>query len=151
MMPKIAVSACLLGYKTRYNGQNKKSQFLLDKYDFDELIPICPEILGGLPTPRAPAEIIGGNGFDVLDGKARVLDIYGTNQTKAFIKGAFEARKRLYFLNIKTCILKSSSPSCGIGPFLPSKVTSSKTIETSISCGVTAALFIREGFYMEEI
>ena len=151
MMPKIAVSACLLGYKTRYNGQNKKSQFLLDKYDFDELMPICPEILGGLPTPRAPAEIIGGNGFDVLDGKSLVLDIYGIDHTKAFIKGAFEARKRLYFLNIKTCILKSSSPSCGIGSFLPSKAVSSKTIETSISCGVTAALFIREGFYLEEI
>ena len=59
------------------------------------MLPICPEELGGLPTSRTPSEIHGGNGFDVLEGRTRVVDREGNDVTKAFLRGAFAALKRI--------------------------------------------------------
>jgi len=110
----IAVSACLLGVPCRYDGkafgQNLAS--ILDDY---EIVPICPEQLGGLPTPRTPCEIQGGDGTDVLVGKAYVIDKKGNDRTEAFVKGALDALKIIEEKEISIAVLKSRSPSCGSG------------------------------------
>lgn len=102
---KIAVSACLLGYECRYDSKSNKNEkiLLLDKEY--ELCPICPEIYGGLPTPRVPSErfmnkVVNKNGFDV---------------TNNFIIGAELSYKVIEEKGIKIAILKSKSPSCGKG------------------------------------
>ncbi len=102
-MEKILISACLVGDKVRYDG---KSQYhplikeLLQKY---ELVPFCPEVEGGLPTPRVPAEIV----------KDRVLNEKGKDVTANFNSGAELALNICRYLNIKIAILKDGSPSCG--------------------------------------
>lgn len=107
----IGVSACLLGYNCRYNGKNKKNSALLKKLDSEEILPICPEQLGGLATPRDPSGIVGGDGFEVLAGKAKVLNIYGIDNTKAFLDGAYAALAEIKAHNITHCFLKDKSPS----------------------------------------
>jgi uncharacterized protein YbbK (DUF523 family) len=79
-----------------------------------KLIPICPEVLGGFPTPRPDARTTG-DGADVLDGKERVLESDGTDVTKKFIKGAQEVLRFAKKVGIKEAILKARSPSCGCG------------------------------------
>jgi len=106
-----AASACLLGYHCRYDGRTSPSAALLKQAAIEEALAICPEELGGLPTPRPPADLCGGDGFDVLDGKARVLNQDGRDVTDAFIKGAYAALKKLRENNIDTCFLKDKSPS----------------------------------------
>ena len=76
-------------------------------------ILVCPEQLGGLPTPRIPSEIIG-NSLDILDGKGEVVNKEGSDVTAQFIKGAKETLDIAKKLNIKTAILKDGSPSCGV-------------------------------------
>lgn len=72
--PLCLVSACLLGLCTRYDGKNKTNKACLHVLKHYQYIPICPEQLGGLPTPRPPAMLMGGDGHAVLDGRARVLN-----------------------------------------------------------------------------
>jgi len=67
----ILVSACLLGINCKYNGENNRHDKTLNLGS--KIVPICPEQLGGLSTPRPPAEIVGGDGSDVLEGNARVI------------------------------------------------------------------------------
>lgn len=102
-MEKILISACLVGDKVRYDG---KSQYhpgvkeLLEKY---ELVPFCPEVEGGLKTPRIPSEIHNG----------RVINKEGKNVTTQFREGAQKALNICKYLDIKIAILKDESPSCG--------------------------------------
>ena len=110
-MTMIAASACLLGYCCRYDGRTSPSKALMNRAARESILPICPEELGGLPTPRFPSEIHGGNGFDVLDGRARILDIEGNDVTQAFLKGAFAALKQIKENKIQLCFLKDKSPS----------------------------------------
>jgi len=77
-------------------------------------VPICPEQLGGLPTPRTPAKIQSGDGFDVLRSGARVIDIKGRDVTPQFIKGAIEAFNIAMLVGADKAILKDKSPSCGV-------------------------------------
>ncbi len=107
----MAVSACLLGYNCRYNGKIKKNSSLLTKLESENILPICPEQFGRLSTPRDPSYLIGGDGFDVLDGNAKVVNKYGVDNTKAFIDGAYAALNQIRAINIKRCILKGKSPS----------------------------------------
>jgi len=107
----VAASACLLGYCCRYDGRTSLSPPLVKQAAKEPVLPICPEELGGLSTPRAPSELHGGDGFDVLDGRARVVDRKGHDVTKAFLKGAFAALKMIRKNNIQTCFLKDKSPS----------------------------------------
>ncbi|MDD4797802.1 MAG: DUF523 domain-containing protein, partial [Eubacteriales bacterium] len=79
------VSACLAGYPCRYDGNSKPLPDMVAGVRAGELLPVCPEALGGLPCPRPPAEIVGGTGADVLDGKARVVSADGADVTEAFI------------------------------------------------------------------
>ncbi|AEV67859.1 DUF523 domain-containing protein [Acetivibrio clariflavus] len=111
----ILVSACLLGVNCKYNGgnnYNSEIKALASKYN---LIPVCPEQLGGCPTPRLPAEIQKGSGRDVLCGKAKVMRKDGVDVSENFVKGAKEVLNIAKQTNIKLAILKSKSPSCGKG------------------------------------
>lgn len=102
---KILVSACLLGVECRYNGKGelkKDIEMLLKEH---ELIPVCPEQLGGLATPRDPAEIQGN----------KIITKTGVNVTKKYLKGAEEVLKLAKLYNCNAAILKERSPSCGYG------------------------------------
>jgi uncharacterized protein YbbK (DUF523 family) len=77
-------------------------------------LPVCPEQLGGLPTPRAAADISGGDGYDVLAGKARVVTENGADCTRAFIHGAEQVLFLALSQNIDRAFLKARSPSCGL-------------------------------------
>ena len=104
-MEIILVSACLLGINCKYNGKNNKNdkviEYLKDKY----VIPICPEVFGGLPIPRIPSEIKDNN----------VINKDGKDVTKYFINGANKTLEIAKILNIKKALLKQKSPSCGSG------------------------------------
>lgn len=114
--PRILVSACLMGQPVRYDGRAKP--LLVRQLDelskLADLFPFCPELAGGLPTPRAPAEIApGGQGMDVMAGTAKILDAEGTDLTAAFVEGA---QQTVAFARAKGCafaLLTEASPSCG--------------------------------------
>ncbi len=146
----IGISACLLGYNCRYDGKNKKNSEILKIIKSEKFLPVCPEKAGGLPVPREPAEIIGGNGFDVLNGKAKVVDSKGVDKTDAFIKGAYITLKYLKAHGIKHCILKDKSPSCGLIELLTDTERKKSAYSDSLP-GVTAALLIREGMYLSNL
>ncbi|MEI0517082.1 DUF523 domain-containing protein [Brachyspira murdochii] len=102
----ILVSACLLGVKCRYDGNDNKSDIIIKLISSGyNIIPVCPEQLGGLTTPRKPAEIING----------KVINIDNEDVTENFIKGADEVLKLSKLYNIELAILKEKSPSCGFG------------------------------------
>lgn len=111
----IAISACLAGEAVRYDGSHKFYAPLKALQNSGMAVPVCPEILGGLPVPRAPAEITGGEGCDVWTGTARVTGSDGEDVTDAFKQGALRALEYLKQRNITHVILKADSPSCGRG------------------------------------
>lgn len=135
----IAISACLLGFCVRYDGKHQLYTPLKELYDAGKVISICPEIFGGLPTPRAPAEIVGGNGDDVLLGQAKVIDNKGINVTEAFVRGAEIALKKVQDLNVSIVVLKGNSPSCGSQQIYNGEFNGS----LKAGMGVCAALFKR--------
>jgi uncharacterized protein YbbK (DUF523 family) len=136
------ISACLLGIRCAWSGDNKyKNNRAIELSKVETLIPICPEQLGGLSTPRAPQEIQGGTGDDVLDNKCRVLNKNGEDVTEQFIKGAVETLKIACQLNVKEFIAKSESPSCGCGQIYDGTF-SGKLISGD---GVATALLRRNG------
>jgi len=135
------VSACLLGICTRYDGGCCPVPRLIQLAARGLAVPICPEMAGGLPVPRPPAEIVGGDGQAVLDGLAQVLTIDGKDVTEAFLSGARQALETAQRLGIRQAVLKDDSPSCGCrriydGTF-SGRVMSGQ--------GVTAALLQRNG------
>ncbi|MCG0274539.1 MAG: DUF523 domain-containing protein [Thermosediminibacteraceae bacterium] len=107
------ISACLVGFNTRYDGKNSFHVVFEDLVKRGKAIPFCPEQAGGLPTPRMPSEIIGEGGHEVIEGKAKVLTRDGKDVTENFLKGAREALKLATLIGADTAILKSKSPSCG--------------------------------------
>ena len=104
-MKCIAVSKCLLGYPCRYDGKSVPCEEVIALQDKYELVPVCPEELGGLPTPRIPAEIVGD----------RVIRRDGVDVTSEYNLGAKIALTYALEKNCKIAILKSKSPSCGKG------------------------------------
>ncbi|MCD6115165.1 DUF523 domain-containing protein [bacterium] len=109
-------SACLLGIRCTWDGKDRyKNKKVIELSKKEVLIPICPEQLGGLPTPRIPQEIQNGTGDDVLNGKCKVLNKEGKDVTVYFIRGAREVLKIAKLLGIKEFIAKQKSPSCGCG------------------------------------
>ncbi len=135
------VSACLLGVKCRYDGGSKISDKLMGLAAGGEVIPVCPEQLGGLPTPRNPCEIGMGTGADVLDGKCRVISNTRTDVTDHLLKGAQETLKLAKACGVKRAILKARSPSCGSDRIYDGSF-SGNTIRGN---GVTAELLLRNG------
>lgn len=109
------ISACLLGIKCNWSGSHSRNNRAIKLSRAETLIPVCPEQLGGLSTPRAAQEIKGGTGEDVLDGLSRVLDLNGKDVSAQFIKGAEEVLRIARRFNISEFIARSKSPSCGCG------------------------------------
>ncbi len=110
----ILISSCLLGLKTRYDGEDNAHSLLMKYIHLGQYVPVCPEQLGGLSTPRLPAEITDGSGEDVLMGKRTVINIEGRDVTAEFIKGANDAKQIVNSFPITSAILKERSPSCGV-------------------------------------
>ncbi len=141
-MHKILVSRCLLGHRVRYDGGASGPFGQLDTWLAEgRVVGLCPEVAGGLPTPRPAAEIPGGQGVQVLDGQALVLTEAGEDFTDAFLRGAQLALEAVRRHGIRIAVLKANSPSCGNvltydGTFTATKVAGE---------GVTAALLRREG------
>lgn len=100
---KIAVSACLLGHNCKYNGGNNRSQVVLDYIKGHKVIPVCPEVAGGLPIPRIPVELQNG----------RAINANGEDVTEFFQAGTEKTMARLAEEHIDLAILQPRSPSCG--------------------------------------
>lgn len=105
----ILVSACLVGLNCKYSGGNNYNEEIFQMVKRGEAVPICPEQLGGLPTPRKPAEI------RIIDGKRHVITNEGIDVTENFERGAKEVLELAKKLGIKKAILQARSPSCGVG------------------------------------
>lgn len=135
------VSACLLGKKCRYDGKSKSSDKVLEFLTGKEYLPICPEVAGGLVIPHPPAEIVGGDGNDVWQGNAHVVNAQGVDVTDAFCTGAERVLQTAQSRGVKVAILKSKSPSCG------DKTIYDGTFQRRLrdGQGVTAALLARYG------
>ena len=142
-MQKILISACLLGEPVRYDGKSKaqSSPSLMQWQREGRVVAFCPEMAGGLPTPRTAAEIVGGDGADVLQMRARVIDRTGANVTASFIKGAKLALDLCRQHNINIAILSARSPSCGNRQIYDGSF--SATLKNG--SGVTAALLAGHG------
>jgi uncharacterized protein YbbK (DUF523 family) len=137
------ISACLLGINCTWSGDDKyKSDRAIELSRFETLIPVCPEQLGGLPTPRVPQEIQGGTGEDVLNDECRIRNKDGKDVTREFIRGAEETLKIARQLDIREFIGKSGSPSCGCGQIYDGTF-SGKLVDGD---GVTTTLLRRNGF-----
>lgn len=137
----IIASACLCGINCKYNGKNNLNDAIAELFRQGKIIPVCPEQLGGLTTPREVKEITGGTGAEVLQGTAKVISPNNFDSTEQFIRGAYETLNIAKNANIKVAVLKAKSPSCGVkkiydGTFSGSLVDGN---------GVTAELLIRNG------
>ena len=117
-MRRVLISGCLMGQCCRYDGQDcleAASTGLLEFKQARRILSVCPECLGGLPTPRPKSEIVGGDGWSVLGGSARVVNEQGVDVTQAFISGAEKVLAMGLHNQVSSAVLKSKSPSCGIG------------------------------------
>ena len=109
----VLVSACLLGMRTRYDGGSKPDAEVIALKDTSRVIPVCPEVLGGLPTPRVPAEIESGDGHDVLDGNSRVVRRDGADVTTEYLAGAEKVVSEAKRHGVCVAYMKDKSPACG--------------------------------------
>lgn len=140
--PKVLVSACLLGQPVRYDGRASGHPDLLQRWQAEgRVVPLCPEVAGGLPTPRPAAEIPGGQGGQVLDGQTQVLTASGADVSAAFMAGAHQALELVRRHGIRVAVMKSGSPSCGNRQTYDGTFTGVKVAGE----GVTTALLRREG------
>ncbi|HEY9764955.1 MAG TPA: DUF523 domain-containing protein [Chroococcales cyanobacterium] len=134
------ISACLIGKKCRFDGRTLEGPPELRDWA-EEVVAICPEELGGLSTPRLPAELVGGDGNAVLLGKAKVLRSDGQDLTLDFLKGAREALRIARACGAEKAFLKARSPSCGCGSIYDG--TFGGAVVSGM--GVTAALLASSG------
>ena len=128
---KILISACLLGIPCRYDGASKAQPWAEELARRHELVPVCPEQLGGLPTPRTPSERRGD----------RVVMNTGADVTEQYRRGAEAALRLCRLTGCEAAILKERSPSCGSGEIYDGTFTGT-VVE---GWGVTAELLRREG------
>lgn len=139
-MRPILVSACLLGLLTRYDGATKRNEKVLRFIREKGLIPIpvCPEQLAGLPTPRPATRFSRGDGTAVLDGTGTVKNAEDAVVNELFLRGAIETMKMARLAGCTEALLKERSPSCGVHQvYLEDQVIAGQ--------GVTAALLARNG------
>lgn len=139
----IVVSACLAGLKVRYNGSHRLDQRIEELVQEGKAVTVCPELLGGFSTPRPPAEIIGGDGHDVLRGQAAVavVDVHGTDVTEMYVNGAQATLKQAQTLGATSVVLKEYSPSCGSRMIYRGEFNG----KTKAGDGVTSALLKKHG------
>lgn len=128
---KILVSACLLGVNCKYDGENNINEKVLEYIKDKEVIPICPEIYGGLKTPRTPSEIL----------KDKVMTKDNIDVTKEYRKGAEETLYLAKLFNVKKALLKAKSPSCGNKEIYDGTFTKNKIK----GMGITAKLLKENG------
>jgi len=138
------ISACLLGIPCRYDGRHSSCPALISSLGSIHFIPFCPEQMGGLPTPRPPSDIKGGDGRDVLAGNARLINTDGKDVTEAFINGSRAALKLAGLAGSSIALMKNKSPSCGLQTPYCEK-------PSGLGIGVTAALFESSGIRMFEL
>jgi len=134
-MEKVLVSACLVGNNCKYNGKNNKNEKIIEFLKDKEVVLVCPEVMGGLATPRLKSEIL------VNEKELKVINEEGEDVTSYFVRGAQIALKRALASNVKLAILKEKSPSCGVkriynGEFNGTKVDGS---------GIFTRLLIEKG------
>lgn len=141
------VSACLIGVPCRYDGQARRREEMAELVRSGEARAFCPEALGGLESPREPSEIVGGDGFDVLDGRAKVVSRGGRDVTADFVRGAEAVLALCRKYGAEEVLLKSKSPSCGVGRIYDGTFT--KTLRPGF--GVTAAVLKRNNIKVVEI
>lgn len=131
----IVVSACMAGKPCRYDGKSKPIPEVVALVQRGEAKVVCPECLGGLPIPRPPSEIVGGEGADVLCGRARVVAQDGRDVTEAYVLGAQRTVAFCRKYGATEVWLKAKSPSCGVGRIYDGTFTRTLTPGD----GVTAA------------
>ena len=123
---KIMVSACLMGDNVKYNGGNNLNEKLLKFTEGQEIIKVCPEILGGLPVPRAPGEIV--------DGVVRNQD--GTSVDFEYRSGARKALEIAKAEQVDLIILQSRSPSCGVNQIYDGTFSGNKINGSGVFAGI---------------
>lgn len=137
----LGISSCLGGICCRYDGKSQEVPQLKQWVEEGKALLICPEVLGELPIPRPPAEIVGGDGFSVWAGTARVMTNTGEDVTELFKQGAKTAYQKLQAQNIQELILKEKSPSCGSQLIYDGQFSGVK--KTGV--GVATAYFLSKG------
>ncbi len=139
----ILVSACLLGLATRYDGQSKTNARVLDYLRTRNLlpIPVCPEQLGGLATPRPPAKFHLGDGESLWEGQGELVNQEGKSVNAPFMRGAEETLRIARLTGCCEAILKERSPSCGVHRI-------HRREERTAGSGVAAALLRRAGIVL---
>lgn len=137
----VLVSACLAGRTCRFDGSDNKDERLAGLIAEGRAVLVCPEEDGGLGTPRPAAEIVGGDGHDVIAGRARVVTRSGHDVTEQYLKGARVALERARETGAETAVLKARSPSCGKGCVYDGTFTRTRTVGD----GVTTALLEANG------
>lgn len=142
MTKKYLISACLVGENVRYDAQNCLHDKLKQLLDNQQAVVICPEVSGGLSTPRPAAEIVGGDGYTVLLGQAKVQDANGDDVSSAFIQGAEKTLKLAQQYQVTHIVLKANSPSCGSSMIYDGSFSGQKVQGK----GVTTALLEQHGF-----
>ncbi len=140
-------SACLAGVKCRYDGEARPDNKIIELHKQGLVKLVCPECLAGLSSPRCPSEIVGGDGWNVLEGRARVMSEDGGDRTDEFIRGAELTLETATKLNAQRAWMKSKSPSCGLGRIYDG------TFKGNLrkGDGVTAALLKRNGVEVIEV
>jgi len=141
---RLLVSACLVGLPSRFDGAIETNQDLLRQLEGLWWLPVCPEQLGGLATPRPACALVGGDGLAVLEGRARVIDRLGREATAAYLRGARAVLELAGRLKTSAVLLRSRSPSCGPRDRLGSDGLPRPQ-------GVTAALLVRAGVRIFEV
>ena len=137
----VLVSACLAGRACRFDGSDNKDDRLAGLVAEGRAVLVCPEEDGGLGTPRPAAEIVGGDGHDVIAGRARVVTRAGLDVTEQYLNGARIALERAGQAGAETAVLKARSPSCGKGCVYDGTFTQTQ----AVGDGVTTALLEANG------
>lgn len=143
-MQFVLVSACLLGSPVRYDGAHKRSGSEVLQHWLAEgrVISVCPEVAGGLPVPRPPAEIsAGAGGTKVLAGLAKVVNPQANDVSAEFIAGAKHALEQAQLKGVRLAVLKEGSPSCGSSYIYDGSFSGTKVPEK----GVTSSLLESSG------
>ncbi|UCD85391.1 MAG: DUF523 domain-containing protein, partial [Deltaproteobacteria bacterium] len=127
----------------RYDGGSRRSARVLRLLKGKDFIPVCPEQLGGLPSPRPTSLISNGSGLDVISRRSRVISSEGMDVTRQFLKGAREALRIVKLSGATRAILKDRSPACGVNYIYQGK----KLVK---GMGVFTALLLREGIEVRD-
>jgi len=138
---RVIVSACLAGVACTHEAEAKTRTWAVQLVAEGRVVLVCPEVAGGLPIPRPAAEIVGGEGADVLSGRAQVISETGEDVTQNYLAGARKAAEAARVAGAQIAILKARSPSCGCGAI------HSGTFDGELrpGDGVTAAMLKQKG------